>query len=72
MTYTHEPPACGPGHKAVAFTVMLACSALFVAMILWPVLAPFMTLEFAPAQAVGNALGSSLDGVLDEMLDRVR
>ena len=65
---TNDRSATGFGHKATAFTVLLGASALFLVMVVWPVAAPFMTMEFAPA----NSVESSRDETPGSSQDRTR
>lgn len=54
---THpEPPPARWGHKATAFLIVLAASAFFAVTILWPLVAPFVPVQFAPATMVQSVV----------------
>lgn len=63
---THaEPPPARWGQKATALLTVLAASTLFVVTILWPLVAPFVPVQFAPASMVQSVVDTFDDSPAD-------
>lgn len=67
LELAHQGDSTSWGHKAMAVLALLGASALFVALIVWPVIAPLIPMEYAPGALFDAAVGTTFDDAFDKL-----